>query len=92
MRKDKDGDYYENFKSGRVFIKENERSIIIKVYETYCGRINQFVGWLCVSWRSRRPIVYSFTEGRGIRNIVYRGLESQAHNLINKVVRIHLKN
>ena len=87
MRKDKDGDYYENFKSGRVFIKENERSIIIKVYGTYCGRINQFVGWLCVSWRSRKPIVYSFTEGRGIRNIVYWGLESQTHNLINKVVR-----
>ena len=87
MPKCSNGAIYENFPKGRVFIEKGDRAVTIKVYRTHCGRITKLEGWLCVSWRSGRPIVYLFDETAGIRNVTYREIERQIHSLTNRIIR-----
>ena len=83
MPKCSNGAIYENFPKGRVFIEEGDRTVRIKAYRTYGGRIIGLIGWLCFSYRSDRPIVYSFTKDAGIKNVTYRSIRGEIESLVS---------
>ena len=72
MHKSRIGQYYENFKFGRVFIAKGDKCVTIKGYKTWEGKHYQLDSWISLSIKSGKPIIYQFIPKSGIKNITYR--------------------
>lgn len=74
MQKSKIGHYYENFKYARVFLIEDEDLVSLKVYKAWKGRHYGSASWICLSYKSQKPIIYKFIPGLRIQNTTYKKL------------------
>ncbi len=66
------GHYYQNFRYGRVFVVRGENCVTLKSYKTWKGKHYELCAWVCISIKSRKPIIYASFRGGCPKNVTYQ--------------------